>query len=229
MFVEVIINYRIKFNFQLNTNSRFLSLSISQPTARTLWIMECLSLYNVESYSSAFLIYLIEFLSLLACLSEISDLVYSVFIARTQRRNSNQVRNTRSRSFSYALPESRRHFRVCMRINGVTEWREPEWCRTCYTRVRERHVPLGAASRPRLMFQRCRVRRRSCCSLYHRDLGGINRETRLFDRDRDARAFLSICYIALHCICSKRLILIERTYEFKKKRLSSLILRIMSF
>jgi len=84
--------------------------------------------------------------------------------------------------FFYALPGSRRHFRVY----APTGWPNGEkpWRRTCYTRVRERHVPLGAASRPRLMFQRCRVRRRSCCSLYHRDLGGINRKTRLFDRDQ---------------------------------------------
>lgn len=97
----------------------------------------------------------------------------------------NQVRNARGRSFSMRFP-NHSVISACMHQRG-DQVEGSRGCRTCYTRVRERHVPLGAVSQPRLMFQRCRVRRRSCCSLYHRDLGGINREIRLFDRDQRTR------------------------------------------
>lgn len=137
------------------------------------------------------LIYLIEFLSLSLSLSLSWSVSHryltlrSVFIARVERRTWARCEMRAADLFLRASRITTSFPRVC--IDGVTEWREAVVCRTCYTRVRERHVPLGAASRPRLMFQRCRVRRRSCCSLYHRDLGGINRETRLFDRDQRAR------------------------------------------
>lgn len=150
--------------------------------------MECLSIYDIETFTFLRFIYLIEFFSLsfslsflLACLLGISDLVFG-FYRSNIATYLNQVRNARRRSFSTHF-SNHNVISACMHQRG-DQVEGSRGCRTCYTRVRERHVPLGAVSQPRLMFQRCRVRRRSCCSLYHRDLGGINRETRLFDRDR---------------------------------------------
>lgn len=136
------------------------------------------------------------------------------------------MRNARGRSFSRFPNHSVTSACTHQRGDQVEGSRG---CRTCYTRVRERHVPLGAVSQPRLMFQRCRVRRRSRCSLYHRDLGEINRETRLFDRDQ--RTCILQVY-RLHRI-SKCLILIERAVSiwgeeavelnFKKNELLKII------
>lgn len=168
--------------------------------------------YRNFYFSASYLSYRISFSLSLACLSGISDLVFG-FYRSNIATYLNQVRNARRRSFSTRF-SNHNVISACMHQRG-DQVEGSRGCRTCYTRVRERHVPLGAVSQPRLMFQRCRVRRRSCCSLYHRDLGGINRETRLFDRDQRTRILQAY---RLHRVTSypKCLILVKRTYKFDK-------------
>jgi len=124
--------------------------------------MKYFSTYNVESYFFLRLIYLIKFLSLSLSLSaRLSGYLTlsSVFIARVKRYTWTRCEMHTADLFLRASRITTSFPRVCTdgdaRRDGVTERRPGgKWCRTCYTRVHERHVPLGTASRLRLMFQR---------------------------------------------------------------------------
>lgn len=213
----------MKFNFRLNTNSIsfFRSLFFSFfATGHTLQTDNGISL-GIRCWKLLFcVLFILSYLSLspLACLSWISDLVFG-FYRSSITTYLNQVRNARGRSFSARFPD---HdvISACMHQRDDRVRREAavsHLLHTCSWKAR-------ASWRGRLSrvscSNGCRVRRRrSCCSLYHRDLGGINRETRLFDRDQFTR--ILEMYL-LHRVTSvpypKRLILIERTYEFKEER-----------
>jgi len=138
--------------------------------------MERFSIYDVK-VSFLRLIYLIG--SFYRPVSQgLSGLVFG-FYRSTIATYLNQVRNARSRSFSTRFSD---HdvISACMHQRGD----RMEGSRGVVAPAT--HVCSWKA-RASWRGERCRVRRRSCCSLYHRDLGGINRETRLFDRDQRVR------------------------------------------
>lgn len=122
-------------------------------------------IHNVENYLVTCVIYLIESLSI--CIADIWPCAFL-----SLEYDNVFERNAHCESFSAHFLDH------IISAYATTGWqkerkREKPRCHTCCTRVRERHVPLGATSRLRLMFQRCQVKRRSC-SLYHSDLDGIN-------------------------------------------------------
>lgn len=141
---------------------------------------------NIENYLSA--CYLSYRISLDLSLADIWPCAF--YRSNINNNVCTLIAKCAPRVFFRALPGSHR-FRI---RRGKKKRKKGEIyvprCHTCCTRVRERHVLLGATSRPRLMFQRCQVKRLSC-SLYHSDLDEINRQTRLFDHARRSHKCIS--------------------------------------